>query len=82
MSSEVYEPSREPVSSARSKIEHRRSRERNCVRGPAAASVGVNRDRFGSYARGKQTWCKCERADARMLCINAFNIIDLPEKGG
>jgi len=77
----VYEPSREPVGTARSKIEHRRSRKRNCVRGPA--SVGVNRDRFGGYARRKQTWCECERADTQMLCVSvAFYIIGFPEKRG
>ena len=79
---EVYEPSREPTGSARSKIEHHRSRERNCVRGPTATSVRIKRDRFGSYACRKQTWCECEHTDTRILCKNAFNTIDLPEKRG
>jgi hypothetical protein len=78
----MYEPSREPVRTARSKIEHRCSRERNCIRGTAAAaSIGVNWDGLGSYARRKQTRCECERVDAWMFCVdNAFYIIGLPEK--
>jgi hypothetical protein len=55
----MYEPSREPVETARSKMEHRRSGEGKRVKGKTCTSFSavVNRARFICDARRKITRC-------------------------
>ena len=54
-----YEPSREPVETARCKMEHRRCGEGKCVKGKACSpfSPFVDRARFNRDARRKITRC-------------------------
>ena len=55
----MYEPPGEPVGTARSKIEHRRSGESNRVKGNPriSLSIFVNCTRFDCDARWQITWC-------------------------
>jgi hypothetical protein len=74
--SEVYEPSREPVGTARSKIEHRCGGERKGVKGNPSRSFSITAKgaRLGCDARRKITWCQRKRANTRVLCVEDFAI--------
>jgi hypothetical protein len=76
------EPSREPVGTARSKIEHRRSGKRDRIgRHPSkfgvsvrASSAARRRARFGRQARGDHPRRERECVDAWVLCVPVAHV--------
>jgi len=79
---EVYEPSREPVGTARSKIKHRCCRERKRVKGNSSRSFSIDAKgvRLGCDARRKITWRQRERANFRVLCVDDFASVSRKRK--